>query len=472
MSSRDNPSTLDGCQTCSRAYRETLNVSTVPSPKSRTTTLEASNLPANTTSGSSRRSPAPQSSIDPSGSGNDTTRRSNVLAHTGGSSPESSSVNGLSQQQETRVSSVLQSVESRVDTQLSMFQQATDHLSGLLTSFKDCLTHLLNHTLSARALQRQQNLRRQLEELEAERGYWEANHRTLEQKLKEAHAKLSKTQQERDELRRLANNGNLINSEKDSDHVIQSKWKQLNYAILSLAANLAKCPMQRPTHDSVEKRLQFVCPSWPKLLEDDEFKELLLHAYLWVLVDCQVFKGRCGIWGGRHAQSLKAMREDLVEIAPDAESPGSPSPSLRYVLGWITQGSTFFEHFFGRNQEACQRLVKIETRGLESFCNIASNKPGVQVHRAIKDIIETALDLDKMVMSSKAIISVDWPVNPQPKHLLFDATTMDAIAHIKDMSAQSAVDFVVAPALIKKGNADGYNYDSKMFLCKALVVCE
>ncbi|KAM0564415.1 hypothetical protein ACHAPJ_000628 [Fusarium lateritium] len=434
--------------------------------------MRANNPPVATTSGSSRRLPSSQPLVDLSNKSNDPGRHSHVPAQTSGNSFGPSSVDGFLQQQEARVDSFLQSAESRAEAQQSNFQQLIDHVSRLVTSLKNGVTQLFSHPLSSQSLQHNEDLHRRYIELEARHGYLIASHRTLEEQLEEASDKLGKTQEERNELHRLVNGGTLVHSEKVSDYAIQSKWKQLNYAIVSLAATLAKCQTRCPTSDAIKSRLQFVSSSWSTLLGDEDFKELLLHAYLWVLVDRQVFEGRGGIWGGRHAHNLKEIRKDLVEIAPDAESPGHPSPSLRYVSGWITQGSTFFEHFFGRDQKLFQRQVKSEVRGLESFCKVPSNKPGFQVRRAMEDIIETALDLDKMIMSSRAIIFVDWLKDQQLKPLRFDATTMDAIAYIKDLSPQSAVDFAVAPALFKKGNADGYNYDSEMVLCKALVVCE
>lgn len=91
----------------------------------------------------------------------------------------------------------------------------------------------------------------------------------------------------------------------------------------------------------------------------------------------------------------------------------------------------------------------------------------------MKAILEAALDLDEMLMSSKAIFLVRWPQDGQSKTLQrFDANQMESLAHTNELSSKTIVRFFISPMLIKIGNADGCNYDSEMTLCKATVACE
>lgn len=90
----------------------------------------------------------------------------------------------------------------------------------------------------------------------------------------------------------------------------------------------------------------------------------------------------------------------------------------------------------------------------------------------MKSILETALDLDGMLMGSMAILSIQWLQTGQSKSLRYDTDLMNSVAHTKELSPKTAVTFMISPVLLKMGNADGCNYDSEMVLCKASVVCE
>jgi hypothetical protein len=89
----------------------------------------------------------------------------------------------------------------------------------------------------------------------------------------------------------------------------------------------------------------------------------------------------------------------------------------------------------------------------------------------MKGIIEAAMELDEMLMSSKAIFTVCWPEINSPKRQRFNTTEMEAFVRGKYLTSKTVVEFAISPLLIKMGNADGCNYDSRMVVCKSLVVC-
>ncbi|KAM0075808.1 hypothetical protein ACKRZS_012464 [Fusarium odoratissimum] len=167
------------------------------------------------------------------------------------------------------------------------------------------------------------------------------------------------------------------------------------------------------------------------------------------------------------------MRAAFLESASDVDNPSRPGPTLRHVARWFAQGTALFGHFFGRDQHAFRREARSEVDRLKLFCNITADKSGTDLHQEMKAILEAALDLDEMLMSSKAIFLVRWPQDGQSKTLQrFDANQMESLAHTNELSSKTIVRFFISPMLIKIGNADGCNYDSEMTLCKATVACE
>lgn len=92
----------------------------------------------------------------------------------------------------------------------------------------------------------------------------------------------------------------------------------------------------------------------------------------------------------------------------------------------------------------------------------------------LRAIIGKALELDNMFMTSKAIFRIVWRTSPlEPgEEQYYDSEVMDAEAYIKPLTSDSVIDFFISPILIKIGNADGENFDSRMILAKALVACD
>lgn len=137
-------------------------------------------------------------------------------------------------------------------------------------------------------------------------------HQSLEDKFKEATNKLADMTKERDEQLRLAEGVNWSGSAKVADDIVTSKWKQLDYNIRCMARTLAECPTRRPTNDVVKKRFSLISLKWTKLLDDEDYKEFIFHAYIWVVVVHQIFHDRDGTQGHGFVSILKELREELV----------------------------------------------------------------------------------------------------------------------------------------------------------------
>ncbi|KAJ4271771.1 hypothetical protein NW762_000477 [Fusarium torreyae] len=454
--------------------REGLRPTTAQATTHRAFRQVINNLPITTAEKSARHVPESQPIIHSGDHRNASGRQSNVLASGSPNRRDSFSIDGFLQQQEARVDSFLQDSEIRAEAQRSGFQQVIDRLSHVVANFSNGVAHWLGHPATNQVAQLCQELQaanHRYVEVDARYQHIMLEHRALKRQFQEAKTQLANALKERDEQRRFVNGVNLADSAKVSDDSIQSKWKQLDYNTRCLARALAKCPIRIPSETAVRRRFSSIHSSWHELLLDGEYKELIIQAYLWYVVEEQVFESKGKIWGGGHVSNLKAIQSQLVGLAPAMDNPQHLGLSLRQVAKWFTQGTALLGHFFGRDEKEFLKQTSDEAQRLASFCDIAPIKTDVGLARETKGIFETALDLDEILMRSKAIFTMRWPETLQ-KTPRFNEIRMDAVAFTKELTSESIVKFSISPILAKIGNADGYNYDSQMILCKASVVCE
>ncbi|KAH7180924.1 hypothetical protein DER46DRAFT_641005 [Fusarium sp. MPI-SDFR-AT-0072] len=418
---------------------------------------------------------ASMSLVDVSSPGGGQGQHGNTHAQGLGNAADPLAMTEFLRTQEGRVNEFLQVSDRRAEAQRSALQQATDHLSNIASNIGANVTQWLKHPATKQGSDLNQNLQKaykQLVDVDTQHRQLKLEHEALKKQLHEANAKVDEAVKERDELRRLADGANWTGSTKVSDQVIQSNWKQLEYKISSLASVLAKCQVKLPTDRLTRSRLNMVVPTWHKLLVNDEYKDLVIGAYLWAIVESVLMNGR-KFCGGGHNINLKAMRTAFLGFAPEVDNPSRPGPTLRHIARWFAQGTALFGHFFGRDQNAFRHEAHSEVERLKLFCNIDADKSGTDFQQEIKAILEAALDLDEMLMSSRAIFLVRWPQDEQSKILQrFDANQMDSLAHTNELSSKTIVRFFISPMLIKVGNADGFNYDREMTLCKVTVACE
>ncbi|KAF4344654.1 hypothetical protein FBEOM_1395 [Fusarium beomiforme] len=203
-------------------------------------------------------------------------------------------------------------------------------------------------------------------------------------------------------------------------------------------------------------------PVWTKPLANEEFQELFIYAYLWVVVDEQVFKARGMIRGG-HVLNFKEMREDL--IAPNSQA---------HLFDTLQDGVLKAERSLGISSSMIKRLLRawqaVNSKDFSHFVVQPPKTHHTDFLREMEGIIETALDLDEILMNTRAIVIVRWLKRVQLGVRRYNPDIMDAVANEKELSHKSLVNFEVSPMLLKFGNADSWNYDSRMVLCKALVV--
>ncbi|KAJ3530222.1 hypothetical protein NM208_g9421 [Fusarium decemcellulare] len=386
----------------------------------------------------------------------------------------------LPQEQPQDMNSFLQAIDSRFEAQGSGFHHMAEQcLAQVCTTLENGVKHLFGSHLTSQIAQLEGQLQasaQEKEQLQSQNKHLANKNRNLERQLQESNKKLAKALEERDEQRRLADGSTLADSSKATNDVVQSKWKQLGYNIRSLAKALAKLPAVRPEEEHIKQRFRDLSVNWCRQLFNEDYREFIIHGYLWSLVDRKLFDGTSGIWCGTYGQAFKTMREQIVECFPRAEASQHTCMSLAQGARWVVQGSAILEYIWAPNQKALDHLLDLETQHLMSLCRIpAANTTKIanQIFNEFQAIVDVALELDQIFMRSKAFLVVRWPDASKTSHeaLRYDADRMDAVGWEKDLCSESEVKLVLSPVLWKIGNADGQRYDTDMILCKALVVC-
>ncbi|KAF4417365.1 hypothetical protein FACUT_12266 [Fusarium acutatum] len=287
------------------------------------------------------------------------------------------------------------------------------------------------------------------------------------QDLGKANAKLDDALRERDQLRQLLDGGSLANSDKATDDSIRGNWKALAYNIRCLARHLAQNPPQQQLDDIARERLRFVARDYYTLLEDEDYRELILMGYLWVTVQDNVFDAVESVWGGPELKAFKAVRDRIItRIGDGINIPNNDDP-VAYAARWLAQGSAMMGNLWERDDRGIRCLVLAETKLLRPFYSTRqsmADRCGRKVTDQLRDILSSAIELDEMMMRSKAIFQVHWQDRSQSLNsaTMWNQNVMDSVASKKTLSPRSRVVFFISPVVYKTGTADGQRYDAQM----------
>ncbi|KAH7162942.1 hypothetical protein B0J13DRAFT_669580 [Dactylonectria estremocensis] len=318
-------------------------------------------------------------------------------------------------------------------------------------------------------------LQKQLEDFSVEKHQLLALHKALERELEETNERLERALQERDTQRRFADGGPLATSNKVSDGLIRSQWKQLDFNIRNLAYHLAADKPKSFIGHPLTSRLHQLSRSWPDLIRDDNYRHLLMMGYLWHVVMDQVFQLRRATRDHAIAFQLKSAQTKMLAKVRDTQMPSAPS--LQRIARWCSQGAALSEELWGDNHRRVIDITKTETGRLRPFWlaqNGSSDRSEVKTWDQMKCIIEGATELGRLFMGSKALFEPRWG-NHLPNitnQRRYDPVSMEATAWDRPVCGKTFVIFYTSPILYKIGNADGRNYDKEVVLVKASVVCD
>jgi len=151
---------------------------------------------------------------------------------------------------------------------------------------------------------------------------------------------------------------------------------------------------------------------------------------------------------------------------------------IAHTARWLAQGSVMMSNLWERDDSGERRLVLAEARRLMPFHSTpqsTSDRCDRKVTDQLRDILGLAIELDQMMMSSRAIFQIHWRDRSQScsrTAQTWNEGAMDSEASTNTLSPKSCVLFFISPILLKFGTADGQRYDSNMVLAKGLVVCD
>lgn len=138
---------------------------------------------------------------------------------------------------------------------------------------------------------------------------------------------------------------------------------------------------------------------------------------------------------------------------------------------WLSQGSQFIK----RDLRAIRYVEHHIAERLTPFLNTGSERTSQpRLLEELNVITKAAFELDDILMGSKAIFLTHWRDERQERDMPneYRDDIMDAVLYESALSETSIVKLITSPALIKIGNADGMNYDSRQVVVKTKVVCD
>ncbi|KAF4478596.1 hypothetical protein FAGAP_12289 [Fusarium agapanthi] len=298
--------------------------------------------------------------------------------------------------------------------------------------------------------------------------------------LHETNARLGDVLLERDQLRRLLEGGTFANSGKTTDIAILGIWKKLAFNIRGLAYTLAQTPDTVELEETVTERLRRVTSDYMRLLHDQDYSHALIQGYLWWLIEDLVFKPIefDGLtWGGSHTTSFKLLKDKVYsQILSKKGKKSDYSTTLAHAARSFSQVSAMLSKLWDDNNGFIKQIVWRETRFLQPFFSRGSTRASrneKKISEQLNEIVQDAIELDKMIMCSKAFFMIEWsmPGKKSSANIRYDKTFMEADIHEVELDSKNRVKFFKSPILLKAGTADGQKYDVTNVLAKASVVC-
>ncbi|KAG8351011.1 hypothetical protein FVEN_g10854 [Fusarium venenatum] len=329
-----------------------------------------------------------------------------------------------------------------------------------------------------------ERLTKQLESEESRHKNLKTNYEKLvdmynlqKKELQKVHTRLRDSDQETDRLRRLLNGGSFDNPNKLADDAFKSEWSKMAYNIRCLVHTLDGTWSRQSLDDEVTRRLRRVSKDHQKHYQYPDFRISLMQGRLWILIQDIVFDTKQEIRGGPGVETLKATRESFIAHIGEIEGKLETEPSVALIAGWLYRGYPIMGKLYGNDSIDVKRVVDLETKRLRPF--MADSQPRTDrtddmVSGQLKDIIDSAIELDQIMMSSRAIYEVHWGDRSQEPGNLgrWNPEAMEADVWEHKISPRSRVLFRISPVLYKFGANDGRGYDSYMVLAKGIVVCD
>ncbi|GKU05176.1 hypothetical protein FLAG1_04570 [Fusarium langsethiae] len=229
---------------------------------------------------------------------------------------------------------------------------------------------------------------------------------------KEHNAQLRDALEERDQQQTLMDGRPLANASKETDGTIKVLWTQIAYGIRQVAHSLANSPSAHVLDDTVTHRLRLLTADYGKFLSSPDHCVDIMQGYLWLVVMDRVFNSNRPLWGGPHSTSLKRAKDCLYERMFLDKNDG-PEHELVLANGarCFAQISTMFSELWDQDEALFNRAVDDETKLMGPFFlkhHGRNDRAEKNIRDQLKDIFRTALELDKITLTSRAFFQRRW----------------------------------------------------------------
>ncbi|KAI0858321.1 hypothetical protein F4860DRAFT_527288 [Xylaria cubensis] len=242
------------------------------------------------------------------------------------------------------------------------------------------------------------------------------------------------------------------------DDTMTSKWKQLQFVTKNLSTTflygLATSSISAITEKDLKRYRQLMPMSYGSITENEH--SYLCQILIWDFITVKILTIPTIVWGQKVFDSTEKLFA-IINSCPDRNRVStSDFHAFRAQTGEIIKAATDVD------LEVCDNL-KAELRAqLQPF---TSPENAQEVSRQLDNIIDKAVDLATIFTQSRChyyIRTMD-----RRRKRLFDPKTMDNVGG-KD---GSNVHSIISPMFFKYGNSKGENYDERIMLAKAAVLC-
>ncbi|KHO00121.1 uncharacterized protein MAM_02044 [Metarhizium album ARSEF 1941] len=266
------------------------------------------------------------------------------------------------------------------------------------------------------------------------------------------------------------------NGNKIPDSEIKSKWRQIKFNVKILAGFILD-------NNSIDSRQARHCIEVMKGLmngktgnaTEDFFQEpcngrFWVEAYLWKVLSDVVFESKGGTVTTAARSTFKKLRKQYARMKIGDSSQIAP------MYEWLQLGWAFIQppptpdYVNELLRKHCEEIYKM-IHGNGDSERSDSREDSREV---LRDLMKLALELDDMIMTSKATFTVVWPAEMGEFNTgngtEYRASHMEVVQEDGEPSENVTLRLCVTPLLLKRGNANGRNYETQIVLVKSDVV--
>ncbi|KAI3391751.1 hypothetical protein diail_6845 [Diaporthe ilicicola] len=275
-------------------------------------------------------------------------------------------------------------------------------------------------------------------------------------------------------IRHLEAQQRSISNYREPDQQIEQVFADLKFKIRQFINRHLKS-----VSDAADRGLE---PVWHELMPDPAkfLKSRRLYhpafeAYIWESILGEIVEDATNVWagelGGEFLKMLHMAHDEVKGLGPLSEL-------HRDYQKWRAFSCDIFERLTKRyySPELFLRKAEVMVESFCKLCDILENK------RALDDILEIFNDARSFFIMLKKLRAdfrlcrhrTDGNGNMMSHGFNFDDSTMEDANDSQKGSAGKprTVDLVISPALIKRGNNDGTDYQTTICITKRKVICD